>query len=148
MPPRLAPRVLPFLVCVALLVAGCASGDDTTQPAGSSSSSTPSSDSPSAESPSPSASESARIKGQEIVVSVKDGKVTPKPGRVKVTKDTQVRLLVTSDVDDELHVHGFDLEKEMPAGQTVTLKFTADQQGVFEIETHESELVLLQLEVR
>ncbi len=57
-------------------------------------------------------------------------------------------LQVTSDVDDEVHVHGFDVEKPLDAGQTTTIELTADQQGVFEVETHESELLLVQLEVR
>ena len=47
-----------------------------------------------------------------------------------------------------MHVHGYEIEKELPAGQQVTVDFTADQTGVFEIETHESELQLAQLEVR
>ena len=61
---------------------------------------------------------------------------------------SQVRLQVTSDVDDELHVHGFDVEKPLRPGSTTTVELTADQQGVFEVETHETELQLLQLEVR
>lgn len=84
----------------------------------------------------------------EIVVAVKDGTVAPKTHRVKVSKGAQVRLLVTSDVDDEVHVHGYDIEKEVSAGQTATVEFTADQTGVFEVETHESNLLLLQLEVK
>jgi heme/copper-type cytochrome/quinol oxidase subunit 2 len=55
---------------------------------------------------------------------------------------------VTSDVDDVLHVHGFDVEEPLEAGHTTTVELTADQPGVFEVETHETELELLQLEVR
>jgi len=33
-------------------------------------------------------------------------------------------------------------------GETVAVEFVADQSGIFEVETHESELELLQLEVR
>jgi plastocyanin len=84
----------------------------------------------------------------EIVVSVKDKKVAPKTHREKVAKGSQVRLVVTSDVDDEVHVHGYDIEKELSAGQPTTLEFTADQTGLFEVETHESGLQLLQLEVK
>ena len=42
---------------------------------------------------------------------------TPKPHRVEVPLGSQVRLQVTSDVDDELHVHGFDIEEPLEAGQ-------------------------------
>jgi hypothetical protein len=79
---------------------------------------------------------------------VKGGKVDPPTRRVKVAKGSKVRLLVTSDKADQLHVHGYEIEKELPAGEQVTVDFTADQTGVFEMETHESGLQLAQLEVR
>ena len=124
-----------------LFVAGCG-GDDppTTTP---SSTPPPSSTSAAATTPSETA-----FAGTEIVVAVKGGKVDPPTHRVKVAKGAEVRLLVTSDKADELHVHGYEIEKELPAGKQVTVDFTADQTGVFEIETHESELQLAQLEVR
>jgi heme/copper-type cytochrome/quinol oxidase subunit 2 len=84
----------------------------------------------------------------EIVVSVKDGKVSPKAHRIKVAEGSAVQILVSSDVDDEVHVHGYDIEREVSAGQSTTVEFTANQTGVFEVETHESNLLLLQLEVR
>ena len=84
----------------------------------------------------------------EIVVSVKDGKVSPKAHRVEVAEGSAVQILVSSDVDDEVHVHGYDIEREVQAGQSTTIEFTANQTGVFEVETHESNLLLLQLEVR
>ncbi len=128
-----------------LAVAGCASGDET--PSADSSATATSS-------PSGSASETSseptptRQKTVQITVSVRDGKVTPKPRRVTVALGDQIRLQVTSDVDDELHVHGFDIEEPLEAGRTTTVELTADQQGVFEVETHETELQLLQLAVR
>lgn len=81
-------------------------------------------------------------------MSIADGKVSPKPRRVKVDKGSRVRLLVTIDVDDVLHVHGFEIEEPLEAGRTTTVKLVADQSGIFEVETHESGLSLLQLEVR
>ncbi|HEX7187992.1 MAG TPA: hypothetical protein VF423_07190 [Actinomycetes bacterium] len=84
----------------------------------------------------------------EISVAVTDGTVRPKPRRVEVDRDSQVRLLVTIDVDDTLHVHGFDIEEPLEAGRTTTVELVADQSGIFEVETHESGLELLQLEVR
>ena len=83
-----------------------------------------------------------------VNVSVRDGKVAPKPHRVDVKLGANVRLQVTSDVDDVLHVHGYDVEEPLDAGHTTTVELTADQPGVFEVETHETELELLQLAVR
>jgi hypothetical protein len=130
---------------VGLLTLGttaCASGDDTTTPAASPSRSSAVSGSSSSGTP----SETERV--VEVRVSVTDGKVEPAPRRIDVAMDSQVRLLVTSDVDDELHVHGYEIEAELEAGRPTTVEFAADQTGLFEVEAHESELELLQLEVR
>jgi hypothetical protein len=84
----------------------------------------------------------------QVSVSVQDGDVDPPTQRVEVQQGQQVQLTITSDVDDEVHVHGFDVEGELQAGQPTTLEFVADQTGLFEVETHETELLLLQLEIR
>ncbi|MEE4489819.1 hypothetical protein [Streptomyces sp. BE230] len=86
--------------------------------------------------------------GTTVEISVRDGKVSPAPGRTEVKKGRTVRLQVRSDRADTLHVHGYDKEARLPAGRTVTLTFTADRTGLFEVETHESDLLLTQLVVR
>ncbi|WP_406458899.1 cupredoxin domain-containing protein [Streptomyces sp. NBC_00876] len=86
--------------------------------------------------------------GTTVEISVRDGKVSPAPGRTEIKKGRTVRLRITSDRADTLHVHGYDKEARLPAGRTVTLTFTADRTGLFEVETHESELLLTQLVVR
>ena len=130
-------------VAVLLLLAACASGSDSAETAGSSTTA--------------SGPETAGIASGEpdpatpvvvVNVSVRDGKVAPKPRRVDVKLGGNVRLQVTSDEDDVLHVHGFEVEEPLEAGRTTTVELTADQPGVFEVETHETELELLQLEVR
>ena len=40
------------------------------------------------------------------------------------------------------------VEEPLEAGHTTTVELTADQPGVFEVESHETELELLQLAVR
>ncbi|WP_393063485.1 hypothetical protein [Streptomyces sp. LN549] len=86
--------------------------------------------------------------GATVEITVRDGKVSPAPGRTEVKKGRTVRLKVRSDRADTLHVHGYDKEARLPAGRTVTLTFTADRTGLFEVETHESDLLLTQLVVR
>lgn len=86
--------------------------------------------------------------GATLEISVRDGKVSPAPGRTEIKKGRTVRLRVRSDRDDTLHIHGYDKEARLPAGRTVTLTFTADRTGFFEVETHESDLLLTQLVVR
>jgi heme/copper-type cytochrome/quinol oxidase subunit 2 len=137
-------RGITSIVAVAglLILSGCASGSTAERPTTSSSAPASTSSQP------PSSPTSDAIERTVVNVAVKDGKVSPKTHRVKVAKGTQVRLMVTSDVDDEVHVHGYEIEKEVLAGQTVTIDFTADQTGVFEVESHESNLQLIQLEVK
>jgi hypothetical protein len=59
----------------------------------------------------------------------------------------QVRFRVNSIVADEVHVHGYDISQEVPAGRTVTLSFPADIEGIFEVELHESEEQIAELRV-
>jgi hypothetical protein len=127
-------QTVPALTLAAVvLVAGCSGGEPTTTPSSASADASPT---------------DSTFTGTEIVVEVTNGKVSPPTHRVKVSKGTQIRLRVTSDKADELHVHGYNFEKELPAGQQVMLDFTADQTGLFDIELHESDLQLAQLEVR
>jgi plastocyanin len=130
-------------VAVLLLLAACASGGDSATTADSS---TITSGSPSAGIAGGEPNPAAPV--VEVNVSVRDGKVAPKPHRLDVKLGATVRLQVTSDEDDVLHVHGYDVEEPLEAGHTTTVELTADQPGVFEVETHETELELLQLEVR
>jgi hypothetical protein len=84
-----------------------------------------------------SASPSTSSSGTTVEVVIADGKVTPDPSRkVEVATGDQVHVSVTSDHPDEVHVHGYDIEKEVSAGGTVTIDFTADIPGQFEVEAH------------
>jgi heme/copper-type cytochrome/quinol oxidase subunit 2 len=66
---------------------------------------------------------------------------------VPVALGTPVTLVVTSDVADKVHVHGYDIEKDLTPGTPVTLQFDATVTGVFEVELHEADTVLLRLQV-
>jgi hypothetical protein len=47
-----------------------------------------------------------------------------------------------------VHVHGYDLTVDTVPGQPVTVEFTADIPGVFEVELEESKLPLTRLQVQ
>jgi plastocyanin len=87
-------------------------------------------------------------KTDTIQAAVKDGKVTPATHRVPVAKGDTVKLVVTTDTADEVHVHGVDIEKATSPGKPVTITFVAKDPGIYDVETHDSGLQLLQLEVR
>jgi len=73
------------------------------------------------------------------------------PERIeRVPLGATIALSVTNpDSEDEFHLHGYDLGdgQVMPAGQTATFTFVANQAGSFELESHETGAVLLVLEV-
>jgi hypothetical protein len=54
--------------------------------------------------------------------------------RATVNKDDQVVLVVTSDVADEIHLHGYDKAKDVAAGGTIRIPFKAMIPGRFEAE--------------
>ena len=123
---------------VLVLAGGCAKGDQSTSGTGG----------PSGPSATGSSSPTgAQADVVEITVSVTGGKVDPKPSVHKVRKGQTVKLTVTSDEADELHVHGVDKEVELEAGKPTTLEFVASLTGRFEVELHKSEKQLFQLQV-
>jgi hypothetical protein len=83
-----------------------------------------------------------------IVATISGGQVEPPPARVDVPVGNTVRITVTSDEHDELHVHGYDLEAELMPGEPGTIEFVANQTGLFEVEGHHSGLQLFQLVVK
>lgn len=81
-----------------------------------------------------------------IDVSIEGGVVTG-PGRISATVGDQVSVLVLSDVDAEIHVHGYDLFFDATAGVPVEVTLTADVPGIFEVEVEGSHMLLFELEV-
>jgi plastocyanin len=57
--------------------------------------------------------------------------------KIEVNKGDTVRFRARSPQDDEVHVHGYDLKKDLPANQTVSMSFKATIDGIFEIEFEE-----------
>jgi hypothetical protein len=82
-----------------------------------------------------------------IVVEYTHGEVRGDTGRVAVDAGAPVTITVTSDVADEAHLHGYDLETELTPGTPAELRFDATVPGVFELELHSAEKVLLTLQV-
>lgn len=134
---------LAVLITLTVVAAACSGenheGHPTTSPPVTASPST----SPST---SPTSSASPTTTSNEVVIEVQvaNGRVTPSPDRrVNLVQGQPVRIVVTSDVADQVHVHGYDLEAEVGAGESVTLDFVADQTGQFEVELHELDPGLL-----
>jgi hypothetical protein len=85
----------------------------------------------------------------EVEVEFEDGQVTqgPEGGRVQVPRGATVHIVVTSDIADEVHVHTYDLLKDVGPGRPAEFQFVADISGVFEVELEERSVLLFRLEV-
>jgi FtsP/CotA-like multicopper oxidase with cupredoxin domain len=77
--------------------------------------------------------------GQVNRIQIRDGQVVGGPADIKVTKGDQVTIIVRADAPDDVHLHGYDIEKPVGPGKPATFKFTADIEGIFEIESHKAE---------
>jgi hypothetical protein len=53
---------------------------------------------------------------------------------LEATEGETVKFRVRSDEPEEVHVHGYDIMKDIEAGQTATMSFKATITGIFEIE--------------
>lgn len=97
----------------------------------------------------PDASSSSDVK--TITLTIAAGKVDPQLGEVDVSPGQKVSLTVTSDVADGVHAHtgGDGVELELEPNKAATVELTAPTvPGVYEVETHESGLLLFNLTVR
>lgn len=141
-----------------LVLAGCgnesgngAGGTPSTTPSSTPSAtpptSTPPSTPPKALTPSNTADPSGEEADVTIDVVIANGKVSPSGVSVKAKAGQTVRITGTSDVEDELHIHGYEKALELAPGKPKALTFKADTKGTFEIETHESAKLVAKLVV-
>ncbi len=86
-------------------------------------------------------------KPTEVKVVVVDG--APEGGIVRQTvqKGDRVVLVVTSDVADEIHLHGYDKSRDVAAGGTVRLPFKATIPGRFEAELESRSVQIAEITV-
>jgi ABC-type phosphate transport system substrate-binding protein len=91
---------------------------------------------------------SATAVEKRIEVTIVGSTVTPAPAQVELGIGQTLELVVTSDHDDALHAHGFEVEAELEAGQPEVVQLTGTEAGVFEVETHEPALTVLTVAVR
>jgi len=72
-------------------------------------------------------------------IEIRAGEVVGGPAEIRVTHGDRVLLTVTSDAPDDIHLHGYDIEKKVAPGQPAKFRFIAELEGEFEIESHVAE---------
>jgi hypothetical protein len=83
-----------------------------------------------------------------VEITFENGEVTPNGDRVEVEAGQPVDLEVTADEPGSIHVHS-DPEHEFDySAGTETFPIQIDRPGVVEVESHELDQVIVQLEVR
>jgi heme/copper-type cytochrome/quinol oxidase subunit 2 len=132
---KLVPMLLVALVAAVGLAACGSSSDESSQTSGGAA--TTPSDEP----------ESASMGGQVPTIVIRNGEPVGGIKELEYNAGDEIRFEVTSDVADEVHVHGYDLMKDVPAGGTVSFDFPAEIEGIFEAELEDRKEQILELRV-
>lgn len=81
-------------------------------------------------------------------IRISGGKPAGGVKKIDVKKGDRVVLNVTStDTSDNVHLHGYDIERELAPGKPVKMTFTAKIDGIFEIELENSKTQIAELKV-
>jgi hypothetical protein len=85
--------------------------------------------------------------GQTIRIRVVGGRPQGGIQRPTVKQGEHVTLVVTSDVADEIHLHGYDISADAAPGSPARLSFDAKIPGRFEIELEDRGVQIAELTV-
>ncbi|MDP8910529.1 MAG: hypothetical protein M3M94_00490 [Actinomycetota bacterium] len=83
-----------------------------------------------------------------IRIDVRGGRPLGGLRRIVAEKGRRIVLIVTSDVADEVHVHGYDVHRDVAPGRPARLAFGGTLVGRFAVELEERKLPIAHLEVR
>ena len=146
-------RTLLAVAASAFALAGCG-GDDTdsaapetdttTQPAMTATSPTETETTPTTETTTTPATPAPKTIAIRVVGGVPQGGIA----RPKVKKGDRVVIVVRTDTGEEVHMHGYDIERTVTPGKPVRLAFAATIPGRFEVELHHPDALLAVVEVR
>lgn len=67
---------------------------------------------------------------------------------MQVERGEEIEVVVSADVSDEVHVHGYDHKADVGPDMTAVITFVADLPGIYEVELEDARKVLFELEVR
>ena len=72
-------------------------------------------------------------------IRIQGGQVVGGAKTIDVERGEPVRIVVTADTTDEIHLHGYDITRNAAPGAPARFNFKANLEGVFEIESHTAE---------
>lgn len=91
---------------------------------------------------------SPRPRAAQIRITVRQARPVAGIRRASVRKGRSVVLTVQSDLEDEVHLHGYDLSKPVGPGRPARIAFRATIPGRFDLELEERGIPIGHLEVR
>jgi hypothetical protein len=83
-----------------------------------------------------------------IRIVVRGGRVVGGLRRARLERGERAVLVVRADVSDHVHLHGYDIMRDVSPGAPARLRFRATIPGRFEVELEDRRLQIAQLEVR
>jgi hypothetical protein len=87
------------------------------------------------------------IPSQTVDLIVSGGRLIQGPTVIRATAGDHVLMRITSDAEDELHLHGYNLKLHLRPNVPATLSFEARRTGRFTYELHRRDVELGALEV-
>ena len=135
---RVVTRLAPLVLVLAAALSACGGDGDADPPATDQSSSSAPADSGS----------TSTGDGAAITVTREGDSFTPNGERVELGVDQTLELTIEADEAGELHVHSTPEQEIAYDAGTSEHEIVIDRPGVVEVESHDPDVVLLQLEVR
>ena len=81
---------------------------------------------------------SADPRDRSFNLSIVDQKLVNQDSNLTVNQDDRVNIVINSDKNVLFHLHGYDIEKLVKAGEPTEIDFTAKASGIFPFTIHES----------
>jgi hypothetical protein len=81
------------------------------------------------------------------VIEIKDGQPVGGVAELEVQLGDDIRFIVDSDVDEEVHLHGYDVSRDVAAGGKVEFNVPATIDGVYEVELEHSVVPIAEISV-
>jgi hypothetical protein len=72
-------------------------------------------------------------------IDIRGGQVVGGPVEIHAKNGDTVVIVVSADAPDDIHLHGYDIEKPVEPGKPATFRFKANLEGEFELESHVAE---------
>ena len=137
--------MLAALAAIAVALAGC--GGDSTNDAVTTTETTataPTTTVDTTETTATTPASEAKVLRVNVVKGVPEGGIQ----RPTVDKGDKVVLVVRTDSGEAVHLHGYNIEKDVVPGKALRMPFTANIAGRFEVELHPTDALIAVIEVK